>query len=153
MDEVSEVHHQTMIKSKNKISNSLTQPIGTIHIQKYIHLCIHTAIHLFHLFMYTSINTSIHPSIIDLFIHPSDPFIRPIIIHPLVYLSIHSFIQSSIHLFIHPSIGSIHSSNHHPSISLSIHPFIHPIIHQYIHPSIYSSIHRIHSFVQSSSTH
>ena len=131
MDEVSEVHHQTTIKSKNKISNSLTQNSSNWY---YMYIHVHPKIHPFmysysnssiwHPSIYLCIHQSIHPSIrpsIYLFIHPSDPFIRPIIIHPLVYLSIHSFIQSSIHqsvswliinilFFYHTTTSTLHTT-------------------------------------------
>ena len=66
--------------------------------------CIHVTIHLsIHLSNYPF--TSIHPSILCLIIHLSNPFVIHPSIHPSIYPSIDPFIHPFV---IHPSIPSIH---------------------------------------------
>ena len=84
------------------------------------YLSIHTFVHYFYLSIHYSFITSIYPSIIYFYIHPS------------LYLSIHLSIPS---LYL-----SIHLSILHSSITLSIHPFIYSItlsIHLFMYTCTY----------------
>lgn len=99
-----------------------------------------------HLFICSSIHSSIHPSTI----HPcicstvQASTIHPSTHHPSIHLFIHlSIHHPSVHMFIHPSTT-------HPSIDSSVHPLVnssiysstpHSSIHLYIHNSIHPSIH------------